>query len=744
MSKSPARLRARLRATRQLSRRAESRRFLLERLEPRQLLAGDVVRSIDGSGNNLTNPDWGAAGEDLLRIAPADYADGVSSPAGADRPSAREVSNAIVDHGADDTHSDRQLSAYIYVWGQFLDHDIDLTPSGGVESFPIEVPDGDPYFDPTGAGNATIPLSRSVFDAATGTVDARQQLNLVTAWIDGSMVYGSDDATAASLRTFSGGHLRTSEGELLPVDSHGFFQAGDVRANENIELSSMQTLFVREHNRLADQLAAANPSLTDEQLYQRARAQVIAEIQVVTYREFLPALIGANALPRYRGYDPTVNPQIANEFSTALYRLHTMINDDVEFFDNDGRPLTFTYVNDAGETVEVDGGVPLSEAFFNPTLLRQAGVDGVLKYAGSTLAEEIDTKLVDSLRNFLIASDAPPLLDLASLNIQRGRDHGLADYNTVRESYGLPRVTSFAQITSNTDLQAKLAELYGDVDHIDLWVGAMAEDHVRGASVGPLVQRALADQFARLRDGDRFWYQRVFSGRQLAELERTTLSDIIERNTGVDGLQSNLFYFRAEAGGVVYQDRNGNGRRERTEAPLAGIKVQLLNGDGEVVDTTITGRDGRYTFRTFPETGDYQIVADLPTGAGATTSQPLSLLVAAGDARFGNLDIGVRLGRTPRGATPAPTPAPTNLAGGAGRTNPGGGNVGAAASGVGGSATDRNTGPQSAPLDVRTARIGLLADMFADITGRPRRWADDVDRALGDLADLLTGVLPGA
>src|SRR5262249_19571280 len=161
-------------------------------------------------------------------------------------------------------------------------------------------------------------------------------------------------------------------------------------------------------------------------------------------------------------------------------------------------------------------------------------------------------------------------------NIQRGRDHGLADYNTVRAAYGLPRVTSFAGITSDKDLQQKLKDAYGSVNNIDLWVGALAEDHVPGSSTGPLTRRILADQFERLRDADRFWYQRVFSGAQLTLLENTKLSDIIERNSGVEGLQANVFFFNALAQGKVFFDRNGNGSQDSTEVPLSGVRLELL------------------------------------------------------------------------------------------------------------------------------------------------------------------------
>lgn len=625
------------------ARRAPARgRPRLERLEGRCLMA--AYRSIDGTGNNLTNPEWGSTSEQLLRAAPADYADGISTPAGADRPGAREISNALVAHSDEVTPNDRNLTAFIYIWGQFLDHDMDRTGTARpLQPFNVPVPAGDPTFDPTGTGTQVIPLNRSITDPATGTgtTNPLQQINQVTSWIDGSMVYGSDVATAASLRTFSGGRLKTSASDLPPTDGAGNFLAGDVRANENVELTSMHAMFLREHNRLADQIARGNPRLGDEEVYQRARALVIAEIQVITYREWLPALLGPNALTAYRGYNASVNPTIANEFSTAAFRLHSTINDDVEFFDNNGRPVTFSYVNAQGETVTVDGEVALSEAFNNPALLRASGPDSILKYAASTHMEELDTQVVDSLRNFLFVQLAGGL-DLASLNFQRGRDHGLADYNTTRAAYGLPRVTSFAEITSDTETQEKLEGLYGSVDNIDVWVGALAEDHVAGGSTGALTRRILADQFQRLRDGDRFWYQRAFRGRQLAQLERTTLSDVIERNTGVRGLQDNVFFFRAQATGQVFNDRNGNGLRDRGEAGISGVQVELLDDAGEVVATTVTGRAGNYRFTQFGETGDFATRVVPPDGRAVTSTNPLEFLVSAGDVAVRGLNFGLR------------------------------------------------------------------------------------------------------
>src|SRR5205807_697044 len=180
-----------------------------------------------------------------------------------------------------------------------------------------------------------------------------------------------------------------------------------------------------------------------------------------------------------------------NEFAAAAFRFgHILLGDDIGFLHNAGHDL-------APE-------MPLAQAFFNPSVVQSKGIDPLLKYLASDPSSEVDPKVVDAVRNFLFGAPGSGGLDLASLNIQRGRDHGLADYNTTRAAYGLPKVTDFTQITHNPDLQARLKQLYGTVNNIDLWVGVLAEDHVPGASVGPTLRAVVLDQFTRLRDGDRF------------------------------------------------------------------------------------------------------------------------------------------------------------------------------------------------------------------------------------------------
>ena len=478
----------------------------------RNVINGIVELLLPGGGAADSTQSSTDAGQPLRRLIPSNYADGRSEPAGADRPGAREVSNAVSATTGDKGNA-ADASDMFWLWGQFLDHDIDLVKTGDTE-MSVPVPGGDQTFEP----GSSLHFQRS--DSVANPLGAEQQINVITALIDGSNIYGSDAETTESLRSGQGGRLLMQDDSTLPYDERNFYRAGDERVNENIGLTSMHTLFAREHNRVADGLAAENPDWSDQQIFDVARAQVTATLQSITVNEFLPVLLGGDGLGAYTGPVAGLDAQVSNVFAAAAYRFgHSMVSDTITPVDASGQ---------AGEAI------PLKDAFFNPEQFGETGIDAILRGFSSNEAQAMDTEIVDSLRNFVLDGPHSPRLDLAALNIQRGRDHGLPTLNEARQALGLAPITSFDDPAFRDGAGERLASVYDSPDQVDLWVGLLAEKPTGDGLVGPTQSIILKDQFTRLRDGDPDWYANALPADTVAEIESTSLADIIERNTNVD------------------------------------------------------------------------------------------------------------------------------------------------------------------------------------------------------------------
>lgn len=520
------------------------------------LIIAQDVRSYDGSSNNLANPEWGAVDGDILWFTSPNFLDG-STPNIEGLPNPRIVSNKIFDQ-TEDFFDSYGLSDFVWVFGQFIDHDVTLVGGNQEEPAFIMVPEDDEHFVP----GSVIFTSRSKFEPGTGTnIDnPRQFLNEVTSYIDASMVYGSDEARADWLRTFQNGKLKVSENNLLPWNTENgefsgdqdnwvphmednpgnisgiskLFVAGDVRANENHLLLTLHTLFVREHNSLCDFYKNQNPNWTDEQLYQKSRRMVGAYIQSITYNEWLPSM-GIN-IPAYSGYRSDVNPDVFNVFSAAAFRMgHTLIGSTIVRMDNDGLEIN-------------RGNSSILQSFFNPIelYLVPGNIDPYLKGMSTQVQQEMDSKVIDDLRNslFEIPGVGASGSDLAAINIERGRDRGLPSYNQTRLDFGLPRLNDFDDLTSNSELADLLAELYENIDNIDAWVGMLSEDHMQESMFGELTNRIIQTQFQNLRDGDRFYFEtdNGLSAQEKALIRSTSFHDIIMRNTELEVMQDEVFF----------------------------------------------------------------------------------------------------------------------------------------------------------------------------------------------------------
>jgi peroxidase len=481
------------------------------------------VYTIDGTGNNPTDPALGAAGSDETRIAPGNFAPGTTNtPVSGTDP--RVISNVIF---ANDTNANDPAgrSAYMYAFGQFIDHDIDLNMDqtaapDGSNTLSMTVPDDDTSLPP----GSQISIVRGQVDPTNG--DA---INSVTQYLDLSQVYGSDPTTAASLRN-ADGTLKTSNGGNLPIVD-GQFIGGDVRAAENPDLTSLDVLFVREHNYWVGQLHAEDPTPTGDQLYDMARAITTAEYQNIVYTEFLPALLGPDAVTPYSGYNQDVSPQIFEEFSTAAYRFgHSIVSPTETKIAEDGTVLEQQDLVAASGEPTTDYGV-------------NGGAGALLRNLAQDYSQQEGATINSDLRNMLNANPPGDQGDLAAIDILREQDLGIATLNQTREALGMTPYTSFDQITSDPTLASELQQVYSSVDQVDLFVDGLAEDFASGGSmVGPTFQAVIADQFENLRDGDsNFYLNQGFSPQLMQQIQSTTLSDLIVRDTNTAVMQPNAF-----------------------------------------------------------------------------------------------------------------------------------------------------------------------------------------------------------
>ncbi|XP_071556227.1 salivary peroxidase/catechol oxidase [Temnothorax nylanderi] len=529
-------------------------------------------RTIDGSCNRPRG--WGSSMMPFRRTLPPDYADGIESPrkarSGKDLPSAREVSLKVHKPSAS---SNPSFTVMLAVFGQFLDHDITATAlSQGVngssiaccpplgrqhpECFPVRVNAGDPVHDLT--GRTCMDFIRSA-PAPRCKLGPREQLNQVSAFIDGSAIYGSDNETARDLREFTGGRLRMQftpdNRTLLPPSTNPddgcnreaerrrgryCFAAGDSRANENLHLTTMHLLWARQHNKIANELARINPSWSDETLYQETRRIVGAQLQHVTYREFLPVIVGDERMNEHdldsleSGYkkqthdpdEPENDPTIANHFAAAAFRFaHTLLPGLMRM--TDAEKGTSSYME-------------LHKMLFNPYSLYAAdGVRRSVTSATTNVIQRYSTHVTSQLTSHLFEdpmdnSTVPCGLDLVSLNIQRGRDHGLPGYPMWREHCDLGKVGNFSDLEGHLDPQSleQISMLYETVDDVDLYTGALAEIPESDSLIGPTFTCLILDQFARLQKGDRFWYEFAeqpypFTEGQLVEIRKSSLAKLI-------------------------------------------------------------------------------------------------------------------------------------------------------------------------------------------------------------------------
>ncbi|XP_023337956.1 peroxidase [Eurytemora carolleeae] len=523
-------------------------------------------RSLDGTCNNLENPLWGSSMMAFSRFLPYAYADGIAEPrrsvSGHPLPSPREVSALM--HRDENVH-EHSINILLIAWGQFIDHDMTLTaetenirccsgPNTTHPScMPIQISERDSFYSRHNQGCMHFIRSRAGLRPGC-RLGPREQFNLVSATLDANTVYSNEEEVLRKLRTYSGGQMKTLPAfsdlglkDLLPLNldnpnrgcirpSREFFcfLTGDQRSSEQTVLALIHLLLLREHNRIAEELSLINPHWGDEILFQETRHIMAALVQHITLQEFLPLVLGKAGLQEhgltpfsqgyYDGYDKTINPSSSQVFITAAFRFgHSLLPSTIERWSR-----SHQYI----------GNQKLSEMLQQPYDLFKAGwSDQYIFGMMNQVAQAMDDSITDQVTNHLFEEPGMAFgMDLAAINMQRGREHGVPSYNRFREWCGLKPITTWGDLVGVMHNGTAYQRIYESPEDIDIWSGGVNEIPQKGSLVGPTFACIIGRQFFNLRSGDRFWYENSgwpssFTVEQLEEIRKISLARIICDNT---------------------------------------------------------------------------------------------------------------------------------------------------------------------------------------------------------------------
>ncbi|XP_011642719.1 uncharacterized protein LOC105430734 isoform X1 [Pogonomyrmex barbatus] len=533
-------------------------------------------RRYDGLCTNLQNPTWGATLSPFTRLMSPQFADGLTAPrisvTGHDLPLSRVVSRTM---HPDEGYHDHAGTVMVIAWGQFMDHDYTLTatPLDPLNrNDPEECCGRPPHLKNPYCNEILIPeddyfyrlfnvqcmdFVRAFPAVRPGCrLGSRVPFNLLTGVLDGNTVYGITEAFARKLRTGYGGLLRMNpvfseyglkdllplkldipdEGCTRPNKSMYCFEAGEIRVNEQLVLTCMHTLLAREHNRLAKTLAIVNPHWDDEILFQEARRIVIAEIQHITYNEFLPILLGKDVMEKFGlllekekywdGYDSSINPGVIDAFAAAAFRF--------------GHSLLPTAVERWSKAHKFIASKRLSDLIRRPYDLYRAGVfDEYFMGLMNQVAQAMDDSITQEVTNHLFKKVGAKFgMDLVSFNMQRGREFGIPSYMEFRKYCGLPEANTFDELFGSmpNETVRRYSTIFEHPADVDLWSGGVSERPLPGSMLGPTFACLIATQFSHSRRGDRFWYElpnqpSSFTLEQLNEIRKTKLARLICDNT---------------------------------------------------------------------------------------------------------------------------------------------------------------------------------------------------------------------
>ena len=433
--------------------------------------------SIDGSCNNLNVFWWGMSNTPYTRYEKAYYDDKVSSPrlhstGGYLLPNAREIALRV--HYPKSTVYDKNIdfSLFATIFGQFVAFDLTHIVNGDADCSECDTKNAEcmniptPSDDKLNKDQKCMIFTRSApsFPTFNCSSEMRDHLNSATHWWDLSQIYGSNDDKLSKLRD-SKGFLKTNKKNdylqsadvgtcLSDSKTEPCFISGDSRVNENMVLTSIFTLFSREHNRLASILKSLNPKWSGETLFQESRRILIAIYQKIIYEDFIPIILDSQYIKSfdlkpsskgkyYMDYDSKTNPQISQEYATSSGRFgHTLVNEwDLK----------------ADNSFKETGNIS-----FNSLILKSheayisGGMDALCKGSVTVRSRGFDAHFTDPIQNRLFEDPNPGVVthrnSLSAFNINRGRDHGIGSYNVYRKFCKLEVIKSFTTKFNDIDV----------------------------------------------------------------------------------------------------------------------------------------------------------------------------------------------------------------------------------------------------------------------------------------------------
>lgn len=394
----------------------------------------------------------------------------------------------------------------------------------------------------------------------TGTPNTR------TPWWDGSVIYGSNVKTLKKVRTLKDGKLKISPDGLLLHDQDGIAVSGDVR-NSWIGVSTLQALFIKEHNAVCDALKKEYPSLDDEELYRYARlvtSAVIAKIHTIDWtvellktdmllagmrgnwygllgKKFKDTFghVGGAILGGLVGQKKPNNHgvlySLTEEF-VSVYRLHSLLPDNL-------------HLRDISVTPGPNKSPPLIEEVPMPNLIGRKGEEALAKIgfemlmvsmghqaSGALELWNYPTWFRDLITQEVGGQDRPDHVDLAALEVYRDRERKIARYNEFRRALLLIPISKWEDLTDDKEAIQILKEVYGDdVEELDLLVGLMAEKKIKGFAISETAFVIFLVMATRRLEADRFFTsyfnEEAYTKKGLEWVNSTeSLKDVLDRH----------------------------------------------------------------------------------------------------------------------------------------------------------------------------------------------------------------------